>query len=54
MSNINKLAKLLVDYSLEVKPGQIISITGGLESVSLIKELYREVILRGAHPITNI
>jgi len=54
MSNIKNLSKLLIDYSLKVKPGQLISINGGLESVSLVKELYREIILRGAHPIYNI
>ena len=45
-----QLAKLVVDYALNVKSGQNVVISGGTESQDFITALYKEVILRGAHP----
>jgi aminopeptidase len=49
-----KLAKLIVDYSVFVKSGENIIISGGTEAESFISALYKEVILKGAHPILRI
>lgn len=45
-----KLAQLIVQYSLEVQPGQRVLIRGGVLGEPLIKEFYREVLAAGAHP----
>ena len=49
-----KLAKLLVDYSLKVKKGENVMINGGAEAQDLIIALYKEIILKGAHPIIKV
>ena len=49
-----KLAKLLVDYSVFVKKGETIMISGGIEAQDLISAVYKEVILKGAYPLLRI
>jgi len=49
-----KLAKLVVDYALKVKSNENVMISGGTESTPFIEALYKEVILRGAHPNLRI
>jgi aminopeptidase len=51
---IAKLAKLLVQYSLKVQPGQLIEIGGSPLALPLITEAYRQVLELGAHPYTRI
>jgi len=51
---IRKLAQQTVRYSLNVKPGTNVIISGGEEAREFILELYKEVILRKAHPIVNV
>jgi aminopeptidase len=48
---VQKLAKLIVDYSLFVKKGERVIISGAEEAREFVIALYKEVILRGAHPI---
>jgi aminopeptidase len=48
-----KLAKLAVRYSVKVKPGEKIMISGGIESIPFLVELYKEIILQGAHPVVR-
>jgi aminopeptidase len=48
------LAKLIVDYSLRVKSGENVVISGGTEAEDFIAALYKELILRGAHPVLNV
>ncbi|MFH1451949.1 MAG: aminopeptidase [archaeon] len=45
-----KLAKLVVNRALKVKPGENVIISGSTEAEEFIKELYKEVILKCAHP----
>jgi len=45
-----ELAKLVVDYALKVKSGQNVMISGETKAEPFIRDLYKEVILRGAHP----
>ena len=49
-----KLAKLIVDYSVSVKPNENVIISGRTEAQDFIIALYKEVLLKGAHPILRI
>lgn len=49
-----KLAALVVDYSLKVRPKENVVISGSAEASEFIVALYREIILRGAYPILNV
>lgn len=49
-----KLAKLLVNYSLEVKKDENVIISGSTEAQDFILAIYKEVILKGAHPILRV
>jgi aminopeptidase len=49
-----KLAKLVVDYSVEIKKGENVVISGSTEAQDFILALYKEVLLKGAHPILRI
>ena len=50
-SRTRKLANLAVNYSVAVKPGEKVVISGGVEALSFMEELYKSVILAKAHPI---
>jgi len=49
-----KLAQLAVRYSVGVKKGDRVVISGGEEAREFILELYKAVILRGGYPIVHI
>lgn len=49
-----KLAKLVVGYSLRVKEGENVVISGGVEARDFIVALYKEVVLKGAHPLLRV
>lgn len=49
-----KLAQQTVRYSVFVKPGEKVVISGGSESIPFMVELYKEVILQKAHPIVKV
>ncbi|MGZ8708322.1 MAG: aminopeptidase, partial [Gaiellaceae bacterium] len=51
---VAKLADLLVNYSLELKPGEIVRIDGGTVAAPFVRELYREALRAGANPRTRI
>jgi len=48
-----KLAQVVVRHSVFVKPGEKVIISGGIEAVPFMVELYKEVILQKAHPIVR-
>jgi aminopeptidase len=48
---IIRLAKLLTNYCVEVKPGDKVLINGGYAALPLVQETYREVIRAGGHPL---
>lgn len=48
------LAKLIVKYSVFVKPHENVVISGSTEAQEFIQALYKEVILAGGHPILRI
>jgi hypothetical protein len=51
---IVKLAELMVDYSLEVKPNDKVFIRAGFLAEPLIRQLYRKLIQKGAHPYLTL
>lgn len=48
---IEKLAQVLVNYSIGVKPGNKVVIQGGAVAEPLLKAVYTEVIKAGGHPL---
>lgn len=56
MNNLwEKYAKVLVEYSVDVQPGDLTVIrTDSYLSQPLIKEIYKQVLLRGAHPVVRM
>jgi aminopeptidase len=51
---VAKLARVLVRYSVGVKAGDLFQINAPALAAPLIRELYREALLIGAHPFTRI
>ncbi len=51
---IRKWARLLVDYSIEVKKGDVVLIRGTVETQPLVKACFEEVLKRGAHPVVRL
>ena len=45
-----KFARLMVDYSAQVKPGDRVAIVSSTAVIPFIRELYRVVLKRGAYP----
>lgn len=48
-----KLAKVIVEYSTGVKPGQLVRITGEPIATPLLVELYEAVLKAGGHPVVR-
>ena len=53
-ARVQKLARLLVAYSVEIKEKQKVIISGTTASESLIREIYKETLLAGAYPRVKI
>ncbi len=51
---LEKLAKVLVEYSLEVKSGDLMRIRGSDINVPLAREVYRLAVNKGAHPFLEL
>jgi aminopeptidase len=51
---VAKLGELLVNYSLELKPGQLLQIDAGTVAAPLVTEAYRAALRAGAHVRTRI
>lgn len=51
---IKNLAQVAVEYSSRVKKGDLVLIRGNAKTKDIILELYRQVLEKGAHPITQI
>ena len=50
MLNFEKLAFLLVDYCLEVKPKQIVLVNADIVALPLVEEIYKKLLMVGAFP----
>jgi aminopeptidase len=51
---VEKLADVLVNYSVGVKSGQLVRITATPAATPLVTEIFRKVVATGAHPFTRI
>ena len=51
---VERLAKILVGYSTEVKEGEVVSIDGDSAAEPLLLAVYEEVLKAGGHPIMNV
>ena len=51
---LEKLADVLVNYSVGVKQGQVVRISGPPLAQPLVAELYRKVIAAGGHPLVRM
>jgi len=49
---LTKLAELLIHYSLELKPGEIVRLDGGTVAALFVRERDREGLRAGAYPRT--
>jgi aminopeptidase len=47
---IARMAKVLVEYSLEVKPGWVVTISATTAATPLVQAVYRHVLRQGGHP----
>jgi len=51
---VETVARILVDYSVKVKPNQLVRIAGAPEGAPLILAVYQKVLERGAHPFLQL
>jgi aminopeptidase len=51
---VDKLAKLLTNYCVEVQPGDRVAILGSYSAYPLVKETYRQVLRSGGHPMVQM
>lgn len=51
---IDRLAKILVNYSVDVQPGDKVLVTGSVAAMPLITETLRQVIRAGGHPMVQL
>jgi len=51
---LEKLAGVVVEYSIAAKPGELVLIEGPAIAADFVTELYRRVLAAGAHPVTRI
>jgi len=51
---VRKLAKLMINYSLKLKKGQLLLIKGEITALPLIQAAYEEALKTGAYPYTDI
>ena len=47
---IARMAKVLVEYSLEVKPGWIVTISSTTAAMPLVQAVYQHILVAGGHP----
>lgn len=51
---IDRLAEVLIRYSLNVQPGQLLRLRGPANAAPLVRALYRETTKAGAHPLLRL
>ena len=51
---IERWAKTLVNYCLEVQPGQMVLMIATPVAEPLVAEVYRETLRAGGHPVAQI
>ncbi len=53
-ARIERLADVLVGYSVDVQPGELVTIEAPLAAKPLVVELYRAVLRAGGHPLPRV
>ena len=53
-SCVERLASVLVGYSANVQPGELVTIEGPLVATPLLVEIYREVLRAGGNPLPKL
>ncbi|MGC9357023.1 MAG: aminopeptidase [Anaerolineae bacterium] len=53
-NRIERMARVLVDYSVDVQPGDRVAISSEPSAAPLIRAVYERVLKRGGNPIANI
>jgi len=53
-SRLDKLANVLVTYSVAVKKDDLVRISGSTVALPLIRAVYREVLRAGGHPVLRL
>ena len=51
---VEGLARVLAHYSLELQPGQVCVIQGGVAAEPLVQAIYEQALEAGAHPIVDL
>jgi aminopeptidase len=51
---LGRMAQVLVRYSLNVQPGNLVAVQGGSEAIPLLREVYREIVRAGGYPELKI
>ena len=51
---VSRLAKLLTEYSVSIRSGDEVLIRAGVDALPLVRELYKEVVSKGAYPHLQI
>ncbi|MEM1109264.1 MAG: aminopeptidase [Planctomycetota bacterium] len=51
---LTSLARVLVNYSTGVKPGQLVRITGDPVAMPLVEAVYEEILKAGGHPLIRL
>jgi aminopeptidase len=51
---VEKLAGVLVNYSLAIEPGELLLITGSIAAEPLVREVFRLAARKGAHPVVRV
>jgi aminopeptidase len=54
MDLATRMARLLVEYSVSVRPGDKVLIEATTEAIPLVRELYRYILRAGGHPIVQL
>ncbi len=53
-TRLETLARILVEYSMEVRPTQLVTINGTTLAAPLIRAVYRRVVQAGGHPLVQV
>ena len=48
---VERLAKILVNYCVEVQPGDRVLLNGSIPAMPLVSETYRQILRAGGHPL---
>ncbi|GAC1566576.1 MAG: aminopeptidase [Ktedonobacteraceae bacterium] len=53
-NRLSRLAQVLIRYSLDVQPGQLVAVMAKVEAIPLVREVYREILRACAYPVLQL